>query len=57
MISLGREACFLMLIYFQDTLLLAEIHLSFRKLLRDEYELSCDWMPTLPSFCYQAFLR
>ena len=40
-----------------DVILLAEAHLSFRKLLYEQYKLSPDWFPTLPSFCYTAFLR
>ena len=40
-----------------DVILLAEAHLSFRNLLYDQYKLSADWYPTLPSFCYAAFLR
>ena len=40
-----------------DVILLAEAHLSFRNLLFEQYQLSPDWYPTLPSFCYAAFLR
>lgn len=40
-----------------DVILLAEAHLSFRNLLYEQYKLSPDWYPTLPSFCYAAFLR
>ena len=40
-----------------DVLLLSEAHLSFRNLLFREYRVSPDWFPTLPSFCYTAFLR
>ena len=40
-----------------DVILLAEAHLSFRNLLYQQYKISPDWFPTLPSFCYVAFLR
>ena len=40
-----------------DVLLLAEVHISFRNLLYQNYKLSPDWFSTLPSFCYAAFLR
>lgn len=40
-----------------DVLLLCEVHLSFRKLLFENYRISPDFYPTLPSFCYEAFLR
>ena len=40
-----------------DVVLLSEAHLSFRNLLYQHYKLSPDWYPTLPSFCYSAFLR
>ena len=40
-----------------DVILLAEVHLSFRNLLYQQYKISPDWFPTLPAFCYVAFLR
>ena len=40
-----------------DVILLSEAHLSFRNLLFQQYKISPDWYPTLPSFCYDAFLR
>ena len=40
-----------------DTILLAEIHDSFRRLAKKEYEVSTDWSMTLPSYAYSALLR
>ena len=40
-----------------DVVLLSEAHLAFRDLLYQQYKLSPDWYPTLPSFCYSAFTR
>ena len=40
-----------------DTILLAEIHDSFRRLAKKEYEVSTDWYMTLPSYAYAALLR
>ena len=40
-----------------DVLLLCEVHLSFRNLLFENYKISPDFYPTLPSYCYGAFLR
>ena len=40
-----------------DTILLAEIHDSFRRLAKKEYGVSTDWYMTLPSYAYAALLR
>ena len=40
-----------------DTILLAEIHDSFRRLAKKEYGVSTDWFMTLPAYAYTALLR
>lgn len=39
-----------------DVLLLAEVHDSFRHLVKQEYGLSSDWFITLPSLAYDCLL-